>query len=207
MFESLAAERTIELTLYTDAYVIRGTVQTRQTRLSDVLNRSEEPFIVVEQAVFDEYGTRGEVLRSEYAQVNLATVLFAVSNVVVEATPELRMPKTQSQAIVVVPPFKITGTIHLMPEENFRNALRELTGRFLPVTDATYWSDSLGEPRTTTAVVAVNHDRAQILAPHQVVDPWAGMPAAATGQAGETTAEPTDAASGTADDGPAPWQG
>jgi hypothetical protein len=48
------------------------------------------------------------------------------------------------------------------------------------VTDATYWSDSLGEGRQTAPIVAVNHARAQILAPHRVVDPWAGLDGTAT---------------------------
>ncbi len=62
-----------------------------------------------------------------------------------------------------------------MPERSLRDALSELTGHFLPVTDATYWSDSLGEARTQAELLAVNHERAQILAPHRVSDPWAGL--------------------------------
>ena len=53
----------------------------------------------------------------------------------------------------------MTGRIHLMPERSLREALAELTGRFLPVTDATYWSDALGEARMTAELVAVNHER------------------------------------------------
>jgi hypothetical protein len=51
------------------------------------------------------------------------------------------------------------------------------------VTDAVYWSDSAGEARQTAAVVAINHRRAQILAPHREVDPWAGLD-----RSGETSA-------------------
>jgi hypothetical protein len=67
-----------------------------------------------------------------------------------------------------------------MPERSLREALTELTGHFLPVTNAAFWSDVLGEARQTAELVAVNHERAQILAPHQYVDPCAdvGRPAA-----------------------------
>jgi hypothetical protein len=51
------------------------------------------------------------------------------------------------------------------------------------MTEVTYWSDTIGEPRTTAAMVAFNHDRAQILAPHRVVDPWAGLDRTAPGAA------------------------
>jgi hypothetical protein len=43
------------------------------------------------------------------------------------------------------------------------------------VTEATYWSDTVGEARTSASMVAFNHRRAQILAPHREVDPWAGL--------------------------------
>jgi hypothetical protein len=103
-------------------------------------------------------------------------VLFAVSNTPVPNMPELRTPKEAAEAIISVPPFKIVGTIHLLPSEgNLRHGLTELTGRFLPVTEATFWSDPLGEARQQAAIVAVNHRRAQILAPHRVVDPWADI--------------------------------
>src|SRR5918994_594310 len=87
----------------------------------------------------------------------------------------IRGSKMPEEALISVPPFKVTGFIHLMPERSLRDALTELTGAFLPVTAATYWSDVLGEARTTAELVAVNHARAQILAPHRVADPWAGL--------------------------------
>jgi hypothetical protein len=124
----------------------------------------------------EDYGGRGQPIRAAFAQVNLDTVLFAVANTPVQPIPELRTPKTQEQAIIELPPFKITGTMHLLPTGgNLREALTELTGRFLPITEATFWSDRLGEARQSALLLAINHRRAQILAPHEEVDPWAGL--------------------------------
>ena len=89
--------------------------------------------------------------------------------------PSCATPKTPTEAIISIPPFKVTGKIHLMPTEGLREALGELTGRFIPVTDAAFWSDRLREPREQASMLAVNHRRAQILAPYQEVDPWAGV--------------------------------
>lgn len=175
MYVDMTAEQAVQLILYTDSYVIRGNVWTRQHRVTDVLNRAEDDFIVVEGAVVEEFGGRGEIDRADFAQVNLSAVLFAVSDVPVEATPELRTPKVQERALISVPPFRVTGRIHLLPERNLRDALRELTERFVPITDATYWSERIGEPRTSAMVLAVNRERAHILAPHVEVDPWAGL--------------------------------
>jgi hypothetical protein len=181
MFEGVGGDpQVVALTLYTDAFVVRGSIETRQRRVTDIVNTTDEPFLVLSDVTTDEFGARGETVRADYAQINLAAVLFAVADTTVEALPELRTPKTPELAHIAIPPFKVLGHIHLLPIGDLRGALRELTGRFLPVTDATYWSDSLGEGRQTAPIVAVNHARAQILAPHRVVDPWAGLDGTAT---------------------------
>jgi hypothetical protein len=185
----VGGERKVALTLYTDAYVIRGHVQSRQRRVSDILNQAEHNFIVLVDVVLDEYGTRGGAVRSDYAQINLGSVLFAVA----EASdggpvPEMHTPKIPEEALISIPPFKIIGRIHLTPERDLRDALAELTGRFVPVTDAVYWSDIVSESRTSAAMIAINHSRAQILAPHREVDPWAGLDRAAAAEAAENAA-------------------
>lgn len=193
------APGSVALTMYTDAFTIKGIAQTRQRRVTDVLNRSDDPFLVLSDVFFDEYGSRGQPIRVDYAQVNLASVLFVVSDEPVDPMPELRTPKIAEPAIISIPPFKITGRIHLLPERALRDALGELHGEFVPVTDATYWSDTLGEARATAALVVVNHARSQILAPHRELDPWAGLDASGAipgtsepGAPGSTeTAEPT----------------
>ena len=93
-----------------------------------------------------------------------------------------------------IPPFKVTGYIHLLAERSLRVALTELTGNFLPVTEATYWSDSLGEARVTSALVAINRSLAQIVAPHQEVDPWAGLDQLAADGARRAEAEASGSA-------------
>jgi len=165
----------VNLVLYTDAFVIRGTIRTRQPRITDILNNADEPFIVISDATTDEYGSHGLVSKTEYAQVNLGAVLFAVADAPIVPRPDLRTPKVPEMALISIPPFKITGRIHLMPERDLHEALAELTGTFIPVTDATYWSDTAGEARLTAPMIAFNHNRAQILAPHQAVDPWTGL--------------------------------
>jgi hypothetical protein len=176
MYAAFSELDRVELTLYTDALVSHGFVRTRQRRATDILNLAEDSFLILEQVSVEEFGSRGQPIRAAYAQVNLDAVLFAVADTPVEPSPELRTPKTAEAAIVSVPPFTVTGLIHLLPTGgDLREALTELTGRFLPVTEATFWSDKLGEARQTALLVAVNHRRAQILAPHEEVDPWAGL--------------------------------
>ena len=176
----------VALTLYTDAFVIRGKIRTRQRRLTDILNLAEDPFLVISDATTDEYGSRSLASRTDFAQVNLGAVLFAVADSTIEARPDLRTPKIPELAMISIPPFRIIGRIHLLPERDMHEALSELTGNFVPATDATYWSDTVGEARTTAPMIAFNHSRAQILAPHTEVDPWQGLDR--SGEAGQAAA-------------------
>jgi hypothetical protein len=126
MHPAFAEMSRVELTLYTDALITRGWVRTRQHRVTDILNSAEEPFLILEDVVVEEIGDRGQPIRADFAQINLDSVLFAVADVAVEALPELRTPKKAADAIVSVPPFRITGTIHLLPgEPTIREALME----------------------------------------------------------------------------------
>jgi hypothetical protein len=194
MFPGIGGElHAVALTLYTDTHVVQATYETRQRRVTDILNEPEASFLVVRDAVFDDFGSTTAPVRAEYAQINLGAVLFAVATDPVEAVPELRTPKVPERALISIPPFKVVGNIHLLPERNLGESLEELQGRFLPVTDATFWSERVGEARQTAAMVAVNHARAQILAPHRETDPWAGLhrsgEASALPPAGESPAD------------------
>ena len=130
--------------------MIRGSIRTRQRRITDILNQADEPFLVVSDATIDEYGSRDIASEAEYAQVNLGAVLFAVAG-----RGRSRRGRTsgrrrsRSMAMISIPPFRIIGRIHLLPERDLHEALGELTGNFIPVTEATYWSDTIGEARAT----------------------------------------------------------
>lgn len=155
----------VELTLYTDALVARGSVRTRQHRISDILNLSDVPFLVLEDVTVTDHDGRSGRIAADVAQINLDTVLFAVVDTPVAPSPELRSPKVRHEAIISVPPFRVTGTLHLLAgSANLREALTDLTGRFLPVTDAVFEAQGLGLAPQSALMLAVNHHRAHILA-------------------------------------------
>lgn len=166
MFAAFSDLDRFELTLYTDALITHGYVRTGQHRVTDLLNLSETPFLVLEEVTVTDLDG-GETIRAAFAQVNLDAVLFAVADTPVESSPELRAPKHAELVLVSVPPFRITGSIHVLPSAiDLREALTELTGRFLPVTDATYSAARIGVGERKALMLAVNHHRAQILAQH-----------------------------------------
>ncbi len=184
MFAAFSELGHVELTLYTDALVARGTIRTRQHRVSDILNLADTPFLVLEGVQVTDLHGDSVGIDADVAQINLDAVLFAVADEPVSPSPELRAPKMQHSAIISIPPFRVTGTLHLpAASANLREALGDLTGRFLPVTDAAYEAPSLGLPSRGALMLAVNHHRAQILARYSAPgdkpaeraddDPWA----------------------------------
>ena len=158
-------ELRVGLTLYTDAYIVRGFMTTRQRRVSDIVNNADEEFLVLTDVTVERFGGRVPARSAPFAQVNLTAVLFAVAESTVEPVPELRTPKVTETALISIPPFEVTGHIHVLAERDLRQALQELTGRFIPVTDATYGSEAVGEAPRQAPMIAVNRARAQILSP------------------------------------------
>jgi hypothetical protein len=172
--------KTRQLVLYSDAFVVHGTLQTPARRLSDALNVDGEPFLVLEDVSFEEHRSGRLLERAAYAQVNLSTILFAYEPGDRLSTPfELRTIKVPQPALISLPPFRVVGEIHLLPERHLRDALQELLGRFVPLTGATFWSEPLGIARTSVSMIAFNHARSQILAP------YGGDPAPPDGAAAE----------------------
>jgi hypothetical protein len=187
MESAFSGFRQFELVLYTDALIARGSISSRQRRISDILNLAETPFLVLEAVTVTDLDGRGEPIVADVAQINLDAVLFAVADARVEPQPELRAPKVQHEAIISVPPFRVTGTLHLFAgAANLREAITDLTTKFVPVTDAEFSAPSLGIGPEAAVMLAVNHQRAQILARYSkpgdrpaggatAGDPWANQ--------------------------------
>lgn len=152
------------LTLVTDSHIVRGTFPSRLSRLTDILNQAEHDFIVLRDAALEELGQGGVAARAKFAQVNLNSLLFGVADAAVAPKPEMRLAKSPEEALIVLPPFKLLGRIHIMSGSDLYAALTEMTGRFIPLTETSYWSDTLNVPRTSATMVAFNHSRAHILA-------------------------------------------
>ncbi len=196
--------RTIPMTLYTEQFIVRGAIETRQHRVTDILNEAVQPFLVLEEVSLEELGARELATRADYAQVRLASILFAVSLQAVEPIRELRTRKIAERALVSIPPFRVIGNVHLLPDRSLRDPVGGPRTPFVPVTDAVFWSDQLGAGRQHAAMVAVNQARAQILAPYREVQSGAGLEAGA-GRAGSGRAVAPTRMPGAPDDpGPRP---
>jgi len=165
----------IQLTIYTDALIVRGSVRTRARRLADVFDPAGGPFLLVEDVTLDEHGSRGRPPTfAPFAQVRLATILFAFTDASFPGEPD---PAPEHPVLLLaVPPFIVAGTVDALPgQKEFREAVADLPPGFVRVAAASYWSDPLNEGRRRLPFIAVNGARVEVAAPHRDVDPWAGL--------------------------------
>ena len=80
----------VPITLYTDAFMVKGVLETRHRRLTDALNESTDGFLVLSDTRFDAFRSAANLIHADFAQINLASVLFVVSDETVDARPEPR---------------------------------------------------------------------------------------------------------------------
>jgi hypothetical protein len=165
----------LNVTVYTDAYVVRGSVTAGQGSLADIFDSAEDDVVLLSDVTLDEYGSRTGAVRTEFAQINVATVLFAVAGTSRDAGEEVLTATAPDQILVSIPPFRIIGRLEGSGAGGLREAVQGLRGRFVEVVDAVYSSELAAEARTPASRLAVNRARAHAIAPHREVDPWAGL--------------------------------
>jgi len=159
--------------LYTEHYLVRGRISTPHGLLEALNDAGDE--LVLEDAFFDEFASREIVGQAPFAQVNLAMAILAALDDEFEDGAEPRERASGDQVMIGAPPYRVTGHVELGNQRDLRQLLDRMSGRFIEVTDATFWSEALNEPRKRTSLLAVNHARAHVVAPFEERDVWAGV--------------------------------
>ena len=173
----------LDVTIYTDAYVVKGSIEAGQGSLAGVFDGADDDVVMLSDVTMDEYGSRTGAVRAEFAQVNVATILFAVAGTA-RAGEEVLAASAPDQVLVSIPPFRIIGRIEGSGEGRLRETVQALRGRFIEIVDAVYSSELAAEARTPAARLAVNRAKTHVIAPHREVDPWAGLAGGASAGAG-----------------------
>jgi hypothetical protein len=174
----------LNVTVYTDACVVKGSVAAGQSSLAGIFDGAEDDVLLLSDVTMDEYGSRTGAVRAEFGQINVATVLFAVAGTARDAAEEVLTATAPDQVLVSLPPFRIIGRLEGSGERPLREAVQALRGRFIEIVDAVYSSELAAEARTPASRLAVNRSKAHIIAPHREIDPWAGLAPGATPSTG-----------------------
>jgi len=153
----------VGLDLYTAAYRVSGSMATRFSRVSDILNQVTGTHVLVEQATVSEYADASATLGARHVHVALDEILLCVAATEGTARPEMRIPKRAVKAQLGIPPFRVTGTIHVPQGSRPIDGLLNAADRYLTITDATIASAAHPEHGRTVPAVAVRRQRAHVL--------------------------------------------
>lgn len=165
-FEAFAgsAPSAVEVDLYTDTYRVSGRVATRFSRVGDIVNQAPASHLVVEGATVSEYGAPAATLASSQVLISVDEILFiVVRGTTATSNPEMRIPKRGVKAQLALPPFRLTGTIHISVGSRPLDGLLNASDRFLPMTDVEIACATHDELDRSVEAVAVQRRRAQLL--------------------------------------------
>ena len=153
----------VALDLYTTDYRISGTVSTRFNRVADILNQVTLTHIPLVHATISEYDNPTGTLAAEHVHVPVAEVLFCVASTDGGARPEMRVAKRPIKAQIAVPPFRLTGNVHVTQGSRPVDGLLNATDQFMAMTDAAVACARYPELDRTARALAVQRRRAHVL--------------------------------------------
>lgn len=153
----------VGLDLYTAAYRVSGTVGTRFNRVGDILNQLTTTHLLVEQATVSEFADPAGTLGARHVHVPIDQILLCVAATEGTARPEMRIPKRAVKAQIGIPPFRVTGTIHIPQGSRPVDGLLNAADRFITMTDAAITSAPHPEVGRAVGAVAVQRRLAHVL--------------------------------------------
>jgi hypothetical protein len=163
-FAGFGAAREVEVDLLTDAYRVSGIVETRFGRIADILNQQAGTHVTIRRATIAEHADPGATVAAPSALVAVtAILLMSAPGLAGSASPDMVIHKRPVSAQFAVPPFRVTGTIHVPPASRPSEGVMHMTDKFLAMTDVTVSSSAYPELARTAAAAALSRDRAQLL--------------------------------------------
>jgi hypothetical protein len=163
-FGNAAAFSTVSVDAYTSDYRISGSLRTRFGRVADIVNQLTSTHLIVEQATISEFAGPTATLGAQQAMVALEDLLFVIAALPeTEARPEMRIPKRAVRAQLALPPFRLTGMVHVPQGSRPADGLVNNTDRFLPMTDVTISCATHPELGRSVGVLAMQRARAQLI--------------------------------------------
>lgn len=162
--DGFATTSEVAVDVYTATYRVSGTVRTPFARVAEILNQLPASHLAVEKATISEHADPVGTLAAPSALVALDEIVVMVAaDTRAEPRAEMRIEKRPVRGLLAVPPFRITGMVHVPIGSRPIDGLLNAHDRFLPMTEVTLTSAAYPQLDRSAAVVALRRDRAHIL--------------------------------------------
>jgi hypothetical protein len=154
----------VSVDIYTAAYRVSGQVMTRFSRVADIVNQHTSSHLVIEQATVSEYADPSATLGALQVLVTLDEVLFVIAGETEGAArPEMRIPKRAVRAQLALPPFRLTGMVHVPQGSRPIDGLLNVSDRFMAMTEVTVVSGQHPELGRTALAIAMQRRLAHLI--------------------------------------------
>jgi hypothetical protein len=156
--------RSVPIDVYTAAHRVSGQMATRFSRVADIVNQQTASHLVVEQATVSEYADPTATLGALQVLVTLDEVLFVIAGATEPgARPDMRIPKRAIRAQLALPPFRLTGMVHVPQGSRPMDGILNASDRFMAMTEVTVVSGAHPELGRTAEAVALQRRLAQLI--------------------------------------------
>jgi hypothetical protein len=156
--------RAVAIDVYTAAYRVSGETATRFARVGDIVNQVTSTHLIVEHATVSEYADPAATMGAPQVLVTLDEILFVVAaEASGEARPEMRIPKRPVRAQIALPPFRLTGAVHVAAGSRPIDGMLNVNERFLPMTEVAVACGAHPELSRTAPAVAIQRKLAHLI--------------------------------------------
>lgn len=156
--------RNAAIDVYTAAYRVSGQLATRFSRVADIVNQVTASHLAIEQATVSEYADPTATIGALQALVPLDEVLFVVAGETDGAArPEMRIPKRAVRAQFALPPFRLTGNVHVPQGSRPMDGILNASDRFMAMTEVTVVSGAYPELGRTAQAIAMQRRLAHLI--------------------------------------------
>jgi hypothetical protein len=155
----------VEIDVYTAAYRVSGKTASRFGRVADIVNQASSTHLLVEGVTISEYADPAATVSAKQVLVNLDEALLVIAAEHGEPTSrsDMRIPKRPVRAQIGIPPFRITGAVHVPEGSRPSDGVLNASDRFLPMTEVTIACGAHPELARTAAAVAFRRAHAHLI--------------------------------------------
>ena len=156
--------RAVAIDVYTAAYRVSGETSTRFSRVADIVNQITSTHLIVEHATVSEHADPSATMGALQVLITLDEMLFVVAGEESsEPRPEMRIPKRPVRAQFALPPFRLTGAVHIAPGSRPVDGMLNVTDRFLAMTDVAVACGVYPELARTASAAALQRKLAHLI--------------------------------------------
>lgn len=154
----------VAIDVYTDSARVSGVTRTRFQRVGDIVNQLPTQHLTMENATITEHGESAAPTSAAQVLVDVGRILFVVTTgEPVAGRAEMRIAKRAAQVELVLPPFRVSGSVHIPPGSRPTDGLLNAADRFLVMTDASIASARHPALAASVPALAVQRAMAQLI--------------------------------------------